>query len=86
MSIIKHLSRLGTLLTVLGLSAAALAGTASASTTSVKASRLSDGRGVMLVLPNREVWTFEALDEKVDLEDSVFLAGNDGPRRTAPDG
>jgi uncharacterized heparinase superfamily protein len=50
---------------------------------SVKASRLSDARGVMLVLPNREVWTFEALDDKVDLEDSVFLAGSDGPRRTA---
>jgi uncharacterized heparinase superfamily protein len=50
---------------------------------SVKASRLSDGRGVMLVLPSRDVWTFEALDAKVDVEDSVFLAGNDGPRRTA---
>jgi uncharacterized heparinase superfamily protein len=50
---------------------------------SVKANRLSDGRGVLLVLPNRDVWTFEALDDKVDLEDSVFLAGNDGPRRTA---
>jgi uncharacterized heparinase superfamily protein len=50
---------------------------------SVKASRLSDARGVMLVLPNRDVWTFEALDDTVDLEDSVFLAGNDGPRRTA---
>jgi uncharacterized heparinase superfamily protein len=50
---------------------------------SVKASRLSDGRGVMLVLPNRDVWTFEALDDKVDLEDSVFLSGNDGPRRSA---
>src|SRR5437763_1900786 len=50
---------------------------------SVKASRLSDGRGVMLVLPNRDVWTFEALAAKVALEDSVFLAGNDGPRRTA---
>ena len=50
---------------------------------SVKANRLSDARGVMLVLPNRDVWTFEALDDKVDLEDSVFLAGNDGPRRTA---
>jgi uncharacterized heparinase superfamily protein len=49
----------------------------------VKASRLSDGRGVMLVLPNRDVWTFEAYDDKVDLEDSVFLAGTDGPRRTA---
>ena len=49
----------------------------------VKASRLNDGRGIMLVLPNRDVWTFEALDDKVDLEDSVFLSGNDGPRRTA---
>ena len=50
---------------------------------SVKASRLSDARGVMLVLPNREVWTFEAPDDKVLLEDSVFLSGNDGPRRSA---
>lgn len=50
---------------------------------SVKASRLSDARGVMLVLPNRDVWTFEAIDDRVELEDSVFLAGNDGPRRTA---
>jgi uncharacterized heparinase superfamily protein len=49
----------------------------------VKASRLSDARGVMLVLPNRDVWTFEALDDKVELDDSVFLAGNDGPRRTS---
>lgn len=37
----------------------------------------------MLVLPNRDVWTFEAVNDKVDLEDSVFLAGSDGPRRTA---
>jgi uncharacterized heparinase superfamily protein len=50
---------------------------------SVKASRLNDARGVMLVLPNRDVWTFEAADDKVELEDSVFLAGNDGPRRTS---
>jgi uncharacterized heparinase superfamily protein len=49
----------------------------------VKASRLGDARGVMLVLPNREVWIFEAVDDRVELEDSVFLAGNDGPRRTA---
>jgi uncharacterized heparinase superfamily protein len=49
----------------------------------VKASRLGDARGVMLVLPNRDVWTFEALDDTVELEESVFLAGNDGPRRTA---
>src|SRR3979411_2142516 len=52
----------------------------------VKASRLSDARGVMLVLPNRDVWTFEGLDDKVELEDSVFLAGNDGPPRTPPVG
>src|SRR5436305_9126494 len=50
---------------------------------SVKSSRLSDARGVMLVLPNRDVWTFEALDDKVEVEDGVSLAGNDGPRRTA---
>jgi uncharacterized heparinase superfamily protein len=50
---------------------------------SVKVSRLSDARGAMLVLPNREAWTFEALDDRVDIEDSVFLAGSDGPRRTS---
>ncbi len=49
----------------------------------VKASRLSDVGGVLLVLPNREVWTFEASDAKVELAESVFLAGHDGPRRTA---
>lgn len=49
---------------------------------SVKANRLRDGRGAMMVLPNRDVWTFEAVDDKVELEDSVFLAGSDGPRRT----
>ena len=48
----------------------------------VKASRLTDTHGVMLVLPNREVWIFEAFEERIELEDSVFLAGNDGPRRT----
>ena len=48
----------------------------------VKASRLGDAKGVMLVLPNREVWTFEAADDTVELEETVFLAGNDGPRRS----
>ncbi|MGB3448102.1 MAG: heparinase II/III family protein [Xanthobacteraceae bacterium] len=48
----------------------------------IKASRLSDAHGVMLVLPNREVWTFETPDDKVELEDSVFLSGSDGARRT----
>jgi len=48
----------------------------------IKASRLSDGRGAMLVLPNREVWTFDAYGQRVEIEESVYLAGTDGPRRT----
>jgi uncharacterized heparinase superfamily protein len=47
----------------------------------VKASRLNDMHGVLLMLPNREVWLFSAYDEKVTLEESVYLAGPDGPRR-----
>lgn len=47
----------------------------------IKASRLSDGRGVILLLPDRDVWTFTTLAESVQLEESVFLAGPDGPRR-----
>jgi uncharacterized heparinase superfamily protein len=47
----------------------------------VKASRVNDTHGVLLLLPNREVWTFSAYDEKVELEESVYLAGPDGPRR-----
>ena len=42
-----------------------------------------EARNVHFLGSNRDVWTFEALDDKVELEDSVFLAGNDGPRRTA---
>ena len=48
----------------------------------VKANKLTDGHGAMLMLPNREVWTFNAYEERVELEESVFLAGPDGPRRT----
>jgi uncharacterized heparinase superfamily protein len=48
---------------------------------SIKASRLSDGRGVLLMTPNKEMWTFSAGGHRVQLEDSVYLAGNDGPRR-----
>jgi uncharacterized heparinase superfamily protein len=48
---------------------------------SVKANRLSDAHGAMLVMGNREVWTFTAYEDRVDLEESVYLAGNDGPRR-----
>ena len=49
----------------------------------VKANRLADGHSAMLVLPNKEVWTFNAYEDRVDLEESVYLAGPDGPRRTA---
>lgn len=48
---------------------------------SVKANRLSDGHGVMLVLPNREAWTFDAHEDLVELEESVYLASPEGPRR-----
>jgi uncharacterized heparinase superfamily protein len=47
----------------------------------VKASRLTDGHGAMLMLPNREVWTLEAYEDPVALEESVYLAGSEGPRR-----
>jgi uncharacterized heparinase superfamily protein len=47
----------------------------------VKANRLSDSHGAMLVLPNKEVWTFSAYEDRIELEESVYLAGSDGPRR-----
>ncbi len=50
---------------------------------SVKATRLSDGHSVMLMSANKDVWTFSAPDHRVDLEDSVYLAGSNGPRRTS---
>jgi uncharacterized heparinase superfamily protein len=48
----------------------------------IRANRLTDGHGVMLVLPEREVWTFNAYEDQVELEESVYLGGSDGPRRT----
>jgi uncharacterized heparinase superfamily protein len=48
----------------------------------VKANRLSDGHTAMLLMPNKDVWTFNAYEDRVDIEESVFLAANDGPRRT----
>jgi uncharacterized heparinase superfamily protein len=52
---------------------------------SIKASRLADGRTVLLVLPGaaRETWLFSATNIRVDLEESVFLSATDGPRRTS---
>jgi uncharacterized heparinase superfamily protein len=48
---------------------------------SVKANPLADGHGVMLMLPDREVWMFTAYEDFAELEESVFLAGRHGPRR-----
>jgi len=48
----------------------------------VKATRLSDGHGVMLMTPSKEVWTFTAPQDRVELEDGVYLANTEGPRRT----
>jgi uncharacterized heparinase superfamily protein len=48
----------------------------------VKASRLKDGHGAMLVLPNKDVWTFDSHEDRVELEESVYLGGSEGPRRT----
>ena len=48
----------------------------------VKANRLTDGHGAMLMLPNKDVWTFNAYEDRVEIEESVYLAGLDGPRRT----
>ena len=48
----------------------------------VRATRLTDGHGVMLLLPNKDVWNFTAPEDLVELEESVFLGGLEGPRRT----
>src|SRR5262245_6253099 len=42
---------------------------------SVKASRSQDSHGAMLTLPNKEVWTFSAYEDRIELEESVYLAG-----------
>jgi uncharacterized heparinase superfamily protein len=48
----------------------------------VRANRLADGHSAMLMMPNKEAWTFSAYEDRVDIEESVYLAGPDGPRRT----
>ncbi|MFL6797318.1 MAG: heparinase II/III family protein [Xanthobacteraceae bacterium] len=49
---------------------------------SIKANRLADGHSAMLLMPNKDVWSFNAYEDRVDIEESVYLAGPDGPRRT----
>jgi len=48
----------------------------------VKATPLTDGHGAMLVLPNKDVWNFSAHDDYLEIEESVYLGGLEGPRRT----
>jgi uncharacterized heparinase superfamily protein len=48
----------------------------------VRATRLADGHSAMLLMPSKEVWSFNAYEDRVDIEESVYLAGPDGPRRT----
>jgi uncharacterized heparinase superfamily protein len=47
-----------------------------------RANVFPDGHGAVLLLPNRDVWNLNAYDDVVAVEDSVYLAGQDGPRRT----
>jgi uncharacterized heparinase superfamily protein len=49
----------------------------------VKASRVNDGRTVLLILPGRESWLFTAPNMHVELEESIFLSASEGPRRTS---
>jgi uncharacterized heparinase superfamily protein len=48
----------------------------------IRATRVEDGHGALLVLPNRDVWNFHAVEDLVTIEDDVYLGGLDGPRRT----
>jgi uncharacterized heparinase superfamily protein len=48
----------------------------------VKATPFPDGTGAMLVLPNKDVWNFSAHEDHLEIEESVFLGGLEGPRRT----
>jgi uncharacterized heparinase superfamily protein len=48
-----------------------------------RATRFPNGRGAVLALPNREVWHLTAEEDLVSVEESVYLAGQDGPRRTS---
>jgi uncharacterized heparinase superfamily protein len=36
----------------------------------------------MLMLPSRDAWIFNAYEDRIEIEESVYLPGTDGPRRT----
>jgi uncharacterized heparinase superfamily protein len=48
----------------------------------VKANLTQDGGSVVLVLPDRNGWRFSARGGRLRLEDSVYLLGRSGPRRS----
>jgi uncharacterized heparinase superfamily protein len=48
----------------------------------VRAGRQADAHTVVLALPSGDVWTFRAEEQRIELEDSVYLAAQDGARRT----
>jgi uncharacterized heparinase superfamily protein len=48
----------------------------------VKANLTQDGASVVLVLPDRNGWRFSARGGRLRLEDSVYLLGRSGPRRS----
>ena len=33
-------------------------------------------------VPNKDVWSFNAYEDRVEIEESFYLAGTQGPRRT----
>src|SRR5262249_37781216 len=50
----------------------------------VKATRLADGHSAMLLMPNKEGGNFNFYEDRTAIEESVYLAGPDGARRTVP--
>ncbi len=48
----------------------------------IRARQLGNSQGAVLVMPDRELWTFTVSDGEINLEDGVYLAGTEGPRRT----
>lgn len=47
----------------------------------VRASLVNEGEGVLLALPDGEIWLFAAEDHLAVLEESIFFAAPSGPRR-----
>ncbi len=44
--------------------------------------KVADGHGVVLVLPNRDLWNFHTYEDVLDLEDGAYLGGQDGRATT----